>query len=62
MIDLGTEVYVRYTEVEHAAIFAALEGRDADALANALTEHVERAKIRLSAWFAKRGPPNGASE
>ena len=62
MIDLGTEVYVRFTEVEHAAIFAALEARDADALASAFTEHVQRAKIRLSAWFAKRGPPSGALE
>ncbi|MBP8240965.1 MAG: GntR family transcriptional regulator [Thermoflexales bacterium] len=62
MIDLGTEVYVRFTEVEHTAIFRALEARDADALANALTEHVERAKVRLSAWFARRGPPNGGPE
>ena len=62
MIDLGTEVYVRFTEVEHAAIFAALEARDAAALSAAFTEHVERAKVRLSAWFAKRGPPNGATE
>jgi DNA-binding GntR family transcriptional regulator len=62
MIDLGTEVYVRFTEVEHAAIFTALEARDADALSAAFTEHVERAKVRLSAWFARRGPPNGATE
>lgn len=62
MIDLGTEVYVRFTEVEHAAIFAGLEARDSDALASAFTEHVQRAKIRLSTWFAKRGPPSGASE
>jgi DNA-binding GntR family transcriptional regulator len=62
MIDLGTEVYVNFTEVEHAAIFAALEARNAAALSAAFTEHVERAKVRLSAWFAKRGPPNGATE
>jgi DNA-binding GntR family transcriptional regulator len=62
MVDLGTEVYLRFTEVEHAAIFAALEARNAAALSAAFTEHVERAKIRLSAWFARRGPPSGASE
>ncbi len=53
MTSLGPEVYVNYTEREHAAIFGALEARDAVGLANALSEHVERAKVRLSAWFAR---------
>ena len=53
MTSIGPEVYVKYTENEHAAIFQALEARDGVGLAIALSEHVERAKVRLSAWFAR---------
>ena len=49
---LSPDAFIQFTEPEHAAILAALEARDGAALASACTAHVERARDRLSAWFA----------
>lgn len=40
-------VYNNYTEPEHDAIMQAIDKRDCEGLKNALTAHVERAKIRV---------------
>jgi DNA-binding GntR family transcriptional regulator len=37
----------KYTEPEHKSIMQALERREAKALAQAMTEHIERAKVRI---------------
>lgn len=44
--------YLKFTEPEHDAIMAAIERRDAIALADAMTAHVERAKRRILIGFS----------
>lgn len=52
MSRLSPDAFIQHTEPEHAAIFKALEARDGSALADALAQHVERARARLTEWFA----------
>lgn len=52
MSRLSPEAFIRFTEPEHAAIFKALEARDGSSLADALAQHVEGARARLTEWFA----------